>query len=290
MFSIQRVSDHVKKKTGKPLATTEPLWQVLKEFGDLVKENPDLAPALIGKLPDKATGSTAYNSKGLDDLVGGVFNANTVYREMLKVVDNDKRLNILDFGCGAARLLRYFLLFSPEHRYYACEVNKASLKHVRTLSKKVVARQVKSHPPSTFSNNSMDAVYAWSIWTHFDEKTGRAWLEDIHRILKPGGCALITVHSDELVGRYGTDPMLVNRMEEQGGNYQKIRDEYDTKGFSYWSAYPDDAKDVGIDTETFGMAFTSIDYIKKNWLDLFELEGVVTAIPQWQDLIVLKKR
>lgn len=290
MFDPQRIRDHVRDTTGRDLTYHSPPWRVLKEFGDLVKSEPALAPALIGPIPDKTTGATAFNSKDLDYLVGGLFQSNVVCREMFKVLDASAPLDILDFGCGAGRLLRYFLLFAPEHRYHACEVNAASLDFVHDLPGAVDTRQIGPQPSSPFADASMDAVYAWSIWTHYDEPTGRAWLEDLHRILRPGGCALITVHSDELVRRYGREPALVKKMQERGGNYREIMREYTARGFSFWRAYPESASEFGIDANTFGMAFISRPYIEKNWLDLFDLKTIVNGDPGWQDLVVLQKK
>lgn len=288
MFQPDDVIAYTFEKSGRTLQNGS-IWDVLKEYADLIKAEPELALALLGS-QIKTSEATAYNSRDLDYAVGGIFQANTLSREIEKAHGDRKSLDILDFGCGAARLLRYFLCFKPQHRYHACEVNKYAVNYVRKLSKNVDVRRIDSHPPSPFQSESMDVVYAWSIWTHFDAATGRAWLEEAHRLLRHGGCALITVHTDELVKRYGVEPKLVETMKARGGDYEKIYAEYQVSGLSYWRAYPQDARQYGIDNESFGMAFISNEYIRRNWSDLFDIEGVCTGIPHWQDVVILKKR
>jgi len=288
MFTTESVINHVRKATGRTISGGD-IQTVLNKFMGLAMSDPELARDLIGPLPDRSTGATAYNGFDLKYLVGGASQANRLSREIENIHGDRAPLDILDFGCGAARIIRYFPLFKPQHRYHACEVNEAAVEHAKEVSPLIDARVIPSAPPTSFDDQSMDVVYAWSIWTHFDEKLGRAWLEEVHRILRPGGCALITVHTDELVGRYGTEPKLVQRMKERGGDYEKIRAEYDEIGFCFWRAYPDEAQEHGIDNETFGMAFVSEDYIRKNWTDLFSLRCFREAAPKWQDLAILVK-
>ena len=266
------------------------MWKTLEYFKHHLMEHQECAEAVIGELPPERGGAAAYNSKDLEYHIGGVFQGNKLSREIEKFYGDKKPLDILDFGCGAARILRYFAYFKPEHTYHACEVNEEAVALTSRISEKIDARVIKSIPPSPFDDETMDVVYAWSIWTHYDEPTGRAWLEELHRILRPGGLAMITVHTDELVDRYGTEPQLVAKMKERGGHYNAILHEYKKTGFSFWKAYPASAKDVGIDNETFGMAFVSFDYIKENWSDLFELMDRVPGAPKWQDIAILKKR
>jgi SAM-dependent methyltransferase len=41
-----------------------------------------------------------------------------------------------------------------------------------------------------------DLVYAFSVFTHIDEWE-TAWLAELRRVLKPGGVAYLTIHSDQ---------------------------------------------------------------------------------------------
>ena len=287
MFQSEIVARYVEEKTGDRISIGDS-WQTLREFAAIARDL-ETAPSLLGRLPTLETGEMAYNMADHEGLVGGVFNANLLSREIEKLFGDRAPLDILDFGCGASRILRYFPMFKPEHNYYAAEVNPACIRHVKEVVPSVQTTLLTSNPPSDLTDASIDVAYAWSIWTHFDEPTGRAWLEELHRVLRPGGAALITCHTDELVDRYGKEEPFVSRLQAAGEDYSEIRKEYDERGFAYWRSYPETSKNLGIDNESFGMTFMSVDYVRKNWSDIFSLADVVEGIPRWQDILVLQK-
>jgi len=287
VFTADQIQQHVRD------IDPGPPWAMLKEIAERCRADRDYAETVLGKLPGKDTPVTAYNGGTADAdnyIIGGMFHAACIATEIAQVHDTEKTLDVLDFGFGAARIIRHLSRFWPQHRYHAAEVNAATLEHLNEVCPEVDGRHINPFPPSPFESESMDVVYAWSIWTHFNEVQARAWLEDVHRILRPGGCALITVHSESLVERYGTDPQFEERRKRRGADFDAVMKTYRETGFSFFPVYPDSAADVGIDVDTFGMAFVSHQYVSEAWGDLFEFRSVFTAVPEWQDGVVLVKR
>jgi cyclopropane fatty-acyl-phospholipid synthase-like methyltransferase len=47
-----------------------------------------------------------------------------------------------------------------------------------------------------YDNNFFDAVYALSVFTHLSENNHHKWLNELQRIIKPGGYLLITTQGD----------------------------------------------------------------------------------------------
>ena len=47
-------------------------------------------------------------------------------------------------------------------------------------------------PPLAFASGTFDLVYAFSVFTHLPEPLQRPWLEDLTRVLRPGGRLLFT--------------------------------------------------------------------------------------------------
>ncbi len=45
-------------------------------------------------------------------------------------------------------------------------------------------------------DRSFDLVYSLSVFTHLTESVGLAWIEELTRVLKPGGHLVITTHGD----------------------------------------------------------------------------------------------
>ena len=50
--------------------------------------------------------------------------------------------------------------------------------------------------------------------THLREKAVRAWLQEVHRVLRPGGLALLTFHDEGYAGAWGP-PGVVGRLERE---------------------------------------------------------------------------
>jgi SAM-dependent methyltransferase len=102
---------------------------------------------------------------------------------------------VLDFGCGCGRTIRHW----PESvSLDGCDPNAeliAWCKENLEFARFSVSPRV---PPLEFETGSFDLVYAISVFTHLAVPTQRAWMEDLARLLKPGGVLVITTHGDTL--------------------------------------------------------------------------------------------
>ena len=49
-------------------------------------------------------------------------------------------------------------------------------------------------PPLSFESAAFDIVYSVSVFTHLDERLQDMWLDELFRILRPGGILIISVH------------------------------------------------------------------------------------------------
>ena len=105
---------------------------------------------------------------------------------------------ILDFGCGSGRVLRHFgATPAGGPRTLAADVNRRNIAWMREHldQPNLELLQTTYYPPLPLEDGSVDFVYALSVWTHIDEFE-EAWLEELRRILRPGGRAFLTYHSE----------------------------------------------------------------------------------------------
>jgi SAM-dependent methyltransferase len=100
---------------------------------------------------------------------------------------------VLDFGCGAGRVLRHFL---PEaergSEFWGSEIDAASVEWLdHNLSPPFKAVLHAERPPLPVEDGHFDLIYAISVFTHITFEWS-AWLLELHRLLAEGGLLLAT--------------------------------------------------------------------------------------------------
>jgi len=56
-------------------------------------------------------------------------------------------------------------------------------------------------PPTGYNANQFDMIYAISVFTHINVEQQEAWLQEMHRILKPQGVFLFTTHGNHFLSK-----------------------------------------------------------------------------------------
>src|SRR4051794_13810447 len=103
---------------------------------------------------------------------------------------------VLEFGCGAGRVLRWFTPEAERSEFLACEIDAPSVAWLEeNLSPPFEVFQSEPEPPLPLESGSLDLVYAISVFTHLDSSWSR-WLVELHRLLRPDGILLATFLGD----------------------------------------------------------------------------------------------
>jgi SAM-dependent methyltransferase len=103
---------------------------------------------------------------------------------------------VLDFGCGAGRVLRWFTAEAERCEFLACEIDAASVAWLENnLSPPFEVFRSEPEPPLPLESGSLDLIYATSVFTHLDSSWSR-WLVELHRLLRPHGLLLATFLGD----------------------------------------------------------------------------------------------
>ena len=94
---------------------------------------------------------------------------------------------VLDFGCGAGRVLRGFMHEASSCEFYGCDIDGPSVDWLReNLSPPFRVFRNGGVPPLPFEAGSLDLIYAVSVFTHLTDAWA-AWLLELHRCLTPDG-------------------------------------------------------------------------------------------------------
>lgn len=100
----------------------------------------------------------------------------------------------LDFGCSSGRVVMPLAIAYKNAHFYACDPIPSAVGWAEKSIAAVAFAHTAEYPPLPYPNRQFDMVYAISIWSHFTEFAARAWLDEMQRIIKPGGYLLFTTH------------------------------------------------------------------------------------------------
>jgi len=140
----------------------------------------------------------------------------------------DRRV-VIDFGCGCGRIARWL---APEvigggGRFLGFDLNpQLAAWCASNLPGEYAQNRLK--PPLAFADGMADVLYAYSVLTHLREATAVGWLQEIARVLRSGGLALLTFHDEDYADRWGPpqartglarQPYFVWNNALEGSNY-----------------------------------------------------------------------
>ncbi|HEV8611794.1 MAG TPA: class I SAM-dependent methyltransferase [Thermoanaerobaculia bacterium] len=154
----------------------------------------------------------------------------------------------LDFGCGAGRISRFVAELPIVRTIWGVDVDEEAIrwngKHLP--GDYLPLTEIRSLP---FPDGSFDVVVSISVFSHFDEGTQRGWLNEVHRVLRPGGLFLASTHSDKL--RYSRPDLTFEQHEA-----------LNTTGFLFAS---------GVGTFKSDSSFHTRRYLEEEWGRLFRI-------------------
>ncbi|HUP98725.1 MAG TPA: class I SAM-dependent methyltransferase [Usitatibacter sp.] len=182
---------------------------------------------------------------------------------------------VLDFACGPGRIAAAVKALQPSWGLNGSDLDQHAIAWATDYLGAVADFFVnRALPPSPFPAASFDAIYSVSLFTHLDEPTQLAWLEELERIAKPGGLVLVTTHGVATLGSCSDHERA--RFERDGFVFRVGR-----TGWLKLDGLPD----------TYQTAFHSRAYVERVWRRFFDVvdyrEG---GIAGHQDLVVLRKR
>jgi SAM-dependent methyltransferase len=169
-------------------------------------------------------------------------------------VDIDRARATLDFGCGCGRVARSWAGVAGE--VHGCDYNRRLVewcqRHLRFG--RFAANDLR--PPLPYPDGRFDLVHALSVFTHLPEELQRPWMEELQRVVEPGGHLILSVHGaryrDELAPeerRRFDEGRLVVRLERSAGT-------------NLCGAY----HPVEYVRETLARGFTILDYVAEGAL------------------------
>ena len=138
--------------------------------------------------------------------------------------------SVLDFGCGCGRVIRHLRhLRGP--RLHGTDYNP---RLVAWCSRHLPFADFQVNPPTgplPYPDGYFDLVYSYSVFTHLSEPSQRLWMDEVRRVMRPGGLFYLTLH-----GRGFTDSMGERERADFDAGRLAVRDEQ-SEGTNFCAAY-----------------------------------------------------
>ncbi|NBC31124.1 MAG: methyltransferase domain-containing protein [Alphaproteobacteria bacterium] len=122
--------------------------------------------------------------------------------------------DILDFGCGCGRTLRWMHQLAPQARLYGSDIDAEAVDWTAKNMPFAMLAANGERDPLSYPANAFDLIYAVSVFTHMTEELQDFWLKELHRVLRPGGVALVTLHGYEHWQHFS--PQDQKQLQEKG--------------------------------------------------------------------------
>ena len=160
---------------------------------DTTSDVPPLPPARLRVRVTGTAGASWFRESGL-------LTANAVEDALVRHgLPLERADRMLDFGCGCGRVLRNWDTASG-CAIHGCEPDPRLIRWcIEHLP--FECREQGHSPPLPYEDGFFGALYAISVFTHLPETEQRDWLAEIHRIVRPSGVVVLTVHGESYVDR-----------------------------------------------------------------------------------------
>lgn len=189
----------------------------------------------------------------------------------------------LDLGCASGRVTRHTALEVPEMKTMGCDINRLHVEWCNSyLPTSITTFQNHSVPSLPLESNSVDIVAAYSVFTHI-EAMETTWLMELRRILRPGGIAWITLHTEGTLKDMTPDWPLWKPVMD----HPRAAQLFDKEGRDFigdrlvlrWHSGRSYSSNV----------FYKAAYIRSHWGRIMEVADLRRRHPSFQDVVILRK-
>lgn len=185
-----------------------------------------------------------------------------------------RNLVVLDFACGPGRVIGELASATESCELHGSDIDPEAIGWA-TENLPSVAQFALNTPatPTAYADGMFDVIYSVSLFTHLDAAAQDEWLDEMARLLKPGGLLLATTH-----GRSATGSCTAAELASLASDGFVYRT--DRKGRFKVDGLPD----------FYQTTFHTVEYVRRHWsrhLDVVEhVEGGLNGN---QDIVVLRK-
>lgn len=190
--------------------------------------------------------------------------------------------SILDFGCGCGRILLWLREVAQSTTLHGTDIDERAIAWCQGNISYASCRVNEPLPPLPYDDGSFDLVFSNSVFTHIDEQYQDRWLEELHRVTRPGGHVALTVHGEHAFVTYEAS------LRAAGRDAGAVRQELSRDGISF---IRDDGFAGGPFPDFYHSTFHTPWYVFEHWGRYFTIAAYVCRRSlDFQDYVLLERR
>ena len=182
---------------------------------------------------------------------------------------------ICDWGVGCGRLLRYFPDSTTDQpqafeRLVGLDIDDFNIAWCKDHLPFAEFYLLDRHEPRLpLQDLSVDLLYAISVMTHLSEYNQQRWLQELYRVVKPGGCVILTVNGE--VAFYQRPELLQH---------------YFTEKFGFSDLQPDTTFGEEL-SSYYRVTYQTQEFIEREWSKFFD---ILEIFPAKQNYVVMRRK
>lgn len=188
--------------------------------------------------------------------------------------------NVLDWGCGPARIATHALTYlnrhNQTHAYFGADIDRMAIEWAtREIGNNFL--HVGLSPPLPYNDDFFEFVFGYSVFSHLDLNNQGQWLSELSRICTPKGVIAVTVMSE--LAMFFTQP------HASADSIRAWR-----KSGIYDSQPNDQLTEAGVSGDYYRNVWLTKEFIQNNWSRDFDILGIYPNFHFYQDLVVLRPK
>lgn len=188
---------------------------------------------------------------------------------------------ILDFGAGCGRIMLWLEKLAASSSLHGVDIDKRAIEYSQRTFPYATFKVNQPLPPLDYPDATFDLVYNHSVFTHIDEQYQDAWLAELHRVTKPGGHLVLSIHGEEALRQFE-----VNSGQSEGGP-GAVRQELAEHGICF---IKEDSWVGGPFPDFYHSTFHAPWYIFEHWGAVFDVRAFVArGSLDFQDFVLLER-
>lgn len=188
---------------------------------------------------------------------------------------------ILDFGAGCGRIMLWLEKLAASSSLHGVDIDKRAIEYSQGTFPYATFKVNQPLPPLDYPDGFFDLVYNHSVFTHIDEQYQDAWLAELHRVTKPGGHLVLSIHGEEALRQFE-----VNSGQADGAP-GPVRQQLAQHGICF---IKDDSWVGGPFPDFYHSTFHAPWYIFEHWGGVFDVRAFVSrGSLSFQDFVLLQR-